>query len=121
MSSSLYLYLSLKDRDDTIITFHYTTTTSHQKLFKDLRVDLYSSVEWSPQVHLISYSPLLSDIGLRDVNSVVDLVSQVSQSSQSVKSVRLGQPLRLGQPVRLRQSVRLDQSIRLYCLSVSKT
>ena len=47
ISQSLNLSLSLRDRDraDTIITLYHTTTTPHhQKLFKYLRVDLYSSV-----------------------------------------------------------------------------
>ena len=73
---SLNLNLSLRDRDraDTIITFH-------QQLFKDLRLDLYSSVihhwncllkpilflhgkHWVDRGH---YSPHLSATGLRDV------------------------------------------------------
>ena len=47
---SLNLTLSLRDRDraDTIITFH----TTPPKTFKDLRVDLYSSVihHWNCQL-----------------------------------------------------------------------
>ena len=47
---------SLRDRDraDTIITFHHPPTypPTHHKLFKDLRVDLYSSVihHWNRQL-----------------------------------------------------------------------
>ena len=69
--------LSLRDRDraDTIITCHH----HHRQLFKDLRVDLYSSVihhwnrllkpilflHWKHRVNLGHYSPPLSAIGLR--------------------------------------------------------
>ena len=44
----------------------------------------------------------LSEIGLRDVYLVVDLVSQSVSQTWSAS--------RLGQPVRLRQFIRLDQS-----------
>ena len=55
------LYLSLlsffiskreRERADTIITLYQHTTPHHRKLFKDLRVDLYSSVihHWNRQL-----------------------------------------------------------------------
>ena len=56
---SLNLTLSLRDRDraDTIITLYHTTTPHHQKLFKYLRVDLYSSVihHWNRQLKPYSF------------------------------------------------------------------
>ena len=53
--SSLNLSLSLRDRADTIITFH--PPPHHHKLFKDLRVDLYSSVihHWNRQLKPYSF------------------------------------------------------------------
>ena len=78
---SLNLSVSLRDRDwaDTIITFHYHP--HHSKLFKNLRVDLYSSVKhywncllkpilflhWKHSVNWGHYLHPLSAIGVRDV------------------------------------------------------
>ena len=88
LSISFYLNLSLSLRDrkrvETIITFDHHP--HHSKLFKDLRVDLYSSVihHWNhllkpilflPCKHRVNwchYSSPLSAIGLRDVYLVVD-------------------------------------------------
>merc|ERR1712175_45902 len=62
LSLSLNLSLSLRDRDraDTIITLYHTTPPPphhHQKLFKYLRVDLYSSVihHWNRQLKPYSF------------------------------------------------------------------
>ena len=58
LSISIYLKLSYSLRDriraDTIITFHHHHTSHHQ-LFKDLRVDLFSSMihHWN---HLLTPS-----------------------------------------------------------------
>ena len=56
---SLNLSLSLRDRDraDTIITLYHTTPHHHSKLFKYLRVDLYSSVihHWNRQLKPYSF------------------------------------------------------------------
>ena len=55
--SSLNLSLSLRDRADTIITFHPPTTTP-RKLFKCLIGDLYSSAihHWNRQLKPYSFS-----------------------------------------------------------------
>ena len=61
ISQSLNLSLSLRDRDraDTTITLYHTTTPPphHHKLFKYLRVDLYSSVihHWNRQLKPYSF------------------------------------------------------------------
>ena len=85
ISQSLNLSLSLRDRDraDTIITL--------PPLFKDLRVDLYSSVihhcnllkpilflHRKHRVNWGHFSPPLSAIGLRDIYLIVDLIVRQS-------------------------------------------
>ena len=86
---SLSLSRSLREREraDTIITLYYHTI--HRKLFKDLRVDLYSSVihHWNCQLKPYSFPlrknrvnyghllPSLSALGL--INILSDLHSSV--------------------------------------------